>query len=280
VNVINLSMSGLTATAEELVNLENRVRYAHSHGINVVASAGNDGSDMVSYPARLAGAFGVGAADTRGRYCSFSNHGDGMDLAALGCEAVTLAGVSGQTITVNGTSFSTPIVAAVLDALRSYRTDLSPQDAEALLTRTAQRTPQTPVVDAEAAFRAAGLVSLIDDYEPPLDPTRTKPVGGSLVMVDTRVVEPLRLSRPRPPRVLRRSIRGGRQTIKLQRPEAGCTAIFAVRKRRYRRASGTLVLRTRAWLPAVAIIEDEWGQTSRRVTVHEPSGRGNRRNGE
>lgn len=174
VKVINLSFSSAADSEGDLVWLNNAISYARdTYDINIVAAAGNDGNtSTVSYPAKADKVLAVGATDSGGSFCSFSNRGEGLDISAPGCP-VYVSYRDGQVATASGTSFSTPIVAAALAALRSYRSDLSATEAEELILDSAQQTAAGKVLDLSAAFRAAGLGSYVDAYVPPASSSST-----------------------------------------------------------------------------------------------------------
>ena len=132
---------------DDLARLENKIINARNNfGINVVASSGNDGNtSAVNYPARFPASFAVGGTDRGGAFCSFSNRGVGLDISALGCDTYATA-FDGRIGAFEGTSFAAPTVAAVLVALRSYRPDLTADQAEQLLLSTARQTSAGPVL--------------------------------------------------------------------------------------------------------------------------------------
>jgi subtilisin family serine protease len=53
-------------------------------GVLIVAAAGNESADHVSYPAGYAGVLAVGAVDNKNQHASFSNTGEDLDLSAPG----------------------------------------------------------------------------------------------------------------------------------------------------------------------------------------------------
>jgi hypothetical protein len=176
VKVINLSFGsppGYSGSQASLRTAEAIARVIGARGINVVAAAGNSGLGQCGDPGYTplpSGGFAaetvcVGAVNAAGERCTFSNFGAGVDLYGGGCNA-TATGRTGAQLSYAGTSFAAPAVAAVLAALRAYRPDLRAVDAEALLKSTAVMPAGAPgpVVDAAAAFRAAGLGHLV---EPP-----------------------------------------------------------------------------------------------------------------
>lgn len=94
---------------------------AWSRGILVINSAGNEGDGPWQYigaPADAAGVIAVGAVDRNGKRAMFSSIGptaDGRckpDLCAMG-KSATVASPSGYIRKINGTSFSSPVLAGM-----------------------------------------------------------------------------------------------------------------------------------------------------------------------
>ena len=150
-----ISLGGDSMDAKEADELDNRIRTAkNTYGLNVVVSAGNGGGPP-DYPGRFETAFTVAAVDAGGSLCPFSARGPGIDLAAPGC-GLAQAGYDGSTWTFDGTSYAAPVVAGVLAALRAYRPDLEPEEAEAMFKRSA--TPGVvPVIAAGTTLASAGV---------------------------------------------------------------------------------------------------------------------------
>jgi serine protease len=83
--VINLSLEfspGITAS--DIPELIGALRYAHHHGVLVVAAAGNEGHTAIAYPARAPYVISVGATTERGCLAAYSNDGTGLTLVAPG----------------------------------------------------------------------------------------------------------------------------------------------------------------------------------------------------
>ena len=172
--VINLSLGGmrdpLDPSVDEFSYAEQRaVEYAVAHGVLVVASVGN-GNDApatpwhyASYPAALPHVLGVGAYGRSGDVPSFSNRDDVyVDLAAPGQDMLSLfprsltarnpscveQGYSScgpkEYRHADGTSFSSPQVAAAAALLIGLRPSLHADQVSALLEHTAaDATPAT-----------------------------------------------------------------------------------------------------------------------------------------
>lgn len=110
--IINISMGSLGDSAV----VRNAIAYAQKYGAVIVAAAGNNGLDQVSYPAANAGVIAVGAVDALGDHLDFSNSGQAIAISAPGL-GVNAAWTQGQSVSVTGTSFSSPIVAGAIAAV-------------------------------------------------------------------------------------------------------------------------------------------------------------------
>jgi subtilisin family serine protease len=111
--VINLSLGGY-GTSQVLADA---VSYALSKDVVVVAAAGNEATNMPSYPASYDGVISVAATDRAGNFAFFSDWGWTIDLAAPGMQitstypkSLTPPGDLPYAIG-DGTSFSSPLVA-------------------------------------------------------------------------------------------------------------------------------------------------------------------------
>jgi subtilisin family serine protease len=109
-NVINMSFSIDTFSPE----LMRAVNYATRNGVTCVASAGNQGEEMLVYPAALGNTIGVASTAANDVISSFSNHGsDLITVAAPGEEIITTYPGVGWAM-VSGTSFSAPWVTGAI----------------------------------------------------------------------------------------------------------------------------------------------------------------------
>jgi serine protease len=83
--LINLSLEFESfVTAADIPELLEALRYAHRHGVLVVAAAGNEGQRVVAYPARAPNVVAVGASTEHGCLASYSNNGARVTLVAPG----------------------------------------------------------------------------------------------------------------------------------------------------------------------------------------------------
>ena len=103
----------------------------------VVASAGNEGSLADRrLPGSAGGVISVGASDIKARSSVFSNFGRTIDVLAPGENIFGV--VKGETVSLNGTSFATPIVSGLVSLMLSVNPDLSWKQAEYILKKTAK----------------------------------------------------------------------------------------------------------------------------------------------
>ena len=94
------------------------VRLGVDSDILMVAAAGNESTSAPQQPASCEGVIGVGALEADGwNLASYSNFGENTNLVAPG--TVYTAAAGGGYRAMNGTSFSSPIVAAALALMKS-----------------------------------------------------------------------------------------------------------------------------------------------------------------
>ncbi|MBB3955299.1 S8 family serine peptidase [Novosphingobium sediminicola] len=95
--------------------LERAVAAAQARGMFVVAAVGNDGAaSPLSYPASYRDVVAVTGVDGKGRVLFEAGRASHLDYAAPGAD-MTAVGLSGR-VTLRGTSFAAPLVAARLAA--------------------------------------------------------------------------------------------------------------------------------------------------------------------
>jgi Subtilase family len=168
-----------TDTTSDGQALQDEIDTLRGRGISVVAAAGNDGG-AVQWPARYGPAFAVGASDGNGAFCGNASRGNGLDLSALGCRDDSALWDTGEPATIDGSSTSAGLVAGVLSALRAYKPELTPDQAEQLLLSSADNAGAGKIINVAAAFRAAGLGALVDAYHPPA--SETPPTPGAITV--------------------------------------------------------------------------------------------------
>jgi subtilisin family serine protease len=121
-NIISMSFE-LTQSSPAL---QTAIQYALSKNVIVVAASGNDGQQMMVYPAGYNAVIGVGSTDNQDAKSTFTNFGtNGVFVAAPG-EGVITTYPGGNYAAAWGTSFSTPLIAGeaalILQAKPGYKT--------------------------------------------------------------------------------------------------------------------------------------------------------------
>jgi len=126
--------------------MQNVVDYAYSKGCVMVASAGNDGTTAVNYPAGLNHVIAAGSVDGNSKKSSFSQYGSFLDVMAPGgyqndggildlilnltVYSTAYGTGSNAYIKMAGTSMSAPIVAGLCGLMLSVDSTLTPSRLE------------------------------------------------------------------------------------------------------------------------------------------------------
>ncbi|MDP3104596.1 MAG: S8 family serine peptidase [Candidatus Methanoperedens sp.] len=147
-NVISMSLGGGSPSS----TLCGAADYAYSMGVTVVAAAGNDGMNSISYPAACNNVISVGATRFDRTLAYYSNYGTNLDLVAPGGDVNVDQnndgygdGILQQTFQgsvwgyyfFQGTSMATPHVSGVAALLKSKNSQLTPLQIEDALKNTA-----------------------------------------------------------------------------------------------------------------------------------------------
>lgn len=127
--VINMSLG----VYEDAALLRQAVRYAHDQGVIMVAAAGNDGFDRMSFPAAYSEVLAVTAVDATGLQARFPNQSAAIDFAAPGV-GILAAGEDEGTLLFSGTSAAAPFVTGSLVSLISGEDPATPDAAVKLLS--------------------------------------------------------------------------------------------------------------------------------------------------
>ncbi|MDF0726053.1 S8 family peptidase [Cytobacillus sp. S13-E01] len=136
VQVINMSLGSSYASPI----IEDAVKKAVDAGIIIVAAAGNSGLDMKNYPAAFEGVISVGATNAQNKLAEFSSFGSFVDVVAPGEDIYApVFDVDKQSsfTELSGTSMATPIVAGVVSLMLSKNPDLTAQQVNYILNKTA-----------------------------------------------------------------------------------------------------------------------------------------------
>jgi subtilisin family serine protease len=144
--------------------LDDAVSYALSKGVALVASAGNDGANVVPYPAQFQGVIGVGAIDADSQRANFSNYSPSVDIAAPGV-GVFAAWGDEEWISFSGTSAAAPYVSGSIAATLSLNPSLEPQEAADLLFQYAD-DGGAPGLDVETGNGTLNIDRVLSRDEP------------------------------------------------------------------------------------------------------------------
>ena len=137
--VINLSLGGFDRIPIE----ERSILAAFANGSLVVASAGNDRAEgsAPSYPASFAHVLSIGATDELDHVTDFSSASPALDLAAPGQDITTAVPpywTATGYATLDGTSFSAPLVSGAAAAIWTQRPRLTNTQLFEVIRRSAR----------------------------------------------------------------------------------------------------------------------------------------------
>ena len=112
-NIINIS----AGVKKDVSELKEAVEFASENGVLVISSAGNEGNSDIYYPGGYESVLCVGSAnkDMTGR-ADFSQDNETVDLLAPG-EEIIVTTMKGNQMKVEGTSYSTAYITAVVAKL-------------------------------------------------------------------------------------------------------------------------------------------------------------------
>ncbi len=127
-DVINISLG---STGDSSV-VRDAVDYAFDKGSTIVAAAGNNGTQDLTFPAAYEGVISVGSVDALGQHLDFSNTSDELTMAAPGY-GIPAAWPNEQVIQFTGTSASAPFVSGAIAAIMSWDDSYSSSEALSLL---------------------------------------------------------------------------------------------------------------------------------------------------
>jgi hypothetical protein len=183
VKVMNISIGGSSSSS----TMQQAVDYAWNRGAVIVACAMNNNSTTPMYPAALNHVVAVAATDPADLKTSFSNYGSWIDVSAPGINIYT-TDMGGGYGTFWGTSFASPITAAVAAVIRSANPLLTNSEVVAFLQSTADDLgdPGFDIlygwgrVNLHRALQAAGSTLPAPDTAPPVTSV-TSPADGATV---------------------------------------------------------------------------------------------------
>ncbi|MEZ4915055.1 MAG: S8 family serine peptidase [Chitinophagales bacterium] len=133
-DVISMSWGGGGFSTTE----QNIFNQAHNQGITLVAAAGNSNVNTAFYPAAYNYVISVASSAETDAKSSFSNYGTWVDITAPGSNILsTVAGSNSSYTNYSGTSMACPLVAGLCGLMKSYQTNLTPDEIESCITASA-----------------------------------------------------------------------------------------------------------------------------------------------
>jgi hypothetical protein len=132
-HIINMSLGNYA----EAQFLHDALKYAHDHGVVLVAASGNDNTDRPGYPAAYPEVIAVSATDQGEGRAQYSNYGDYIDVAAPGT-SIPSTYPGSRYAALSGTSMASPHVAALASLIRAANSKLTNDEVMEILRRTAK----------------------------------------------------------------------------------------------------------------------------------------------
>jgi len=135
--VINMSFSFSTYSYE----MATALKFANRHRVISVASAGNDGKEVIVYPASLSSVMGVASTANDDTRSAFSNYGEDLVWVAAPGEGIVTTYPFGTFGAGWGTSFSAPFVSGAAALLLNISSNFNESSAERSLAHALWITP-------------------------------------------------------------------------------------------------------------------------------------------
>lgn len=131
IDILNISLGTYTNN----IDLESIVDDAILNDITIIASAGNEATEALSYPASIDGVISVGAIDRYLNVMKKTNYNEKIDIFAPGWETRTLSNTDKGGITNNfsGTSLSALYVTTLAILIKSSNPELKNHEIEEII---------------------------------------------------------------------------------------------------------------------------------------------------
>lgn len=155
--VINLSLGG----PGKSTTLQNAINDAYAKGVLVVAATGNDGGNVISYPAGDSHVLGVASTTRYDSRSSFSNYGWHVDIAAPG-SSIYSTYMGGGYGYKSGTSMATPFVAGLAGLIYSKYPAYTPDQVAQAIVHNADDLGSPGRDDSYGCGRINAHRSLLD----------------------------------------------------------------------------------------------------------------------
>jgi len=156
--------------------IDNAIKDAYGNGTVLVAAAGNDASNQVSYPASNSKVIAVAATGKSNQWATYSNYGSEIDIAAPGGDSsggIISTYIDNYYASLAGTSMACPHVSGAIALMLQWNSTLTPAEVWARLNETAidLGTPGRDDYFGAGLVNVAGILGLpmVHTYNPTLD---------------------------------------------------------------------------------------------------------------
>jgi hypothetical protein len=127
---VNMSLGGPSASAFEVDIIE----ACEENNILVIASTGNSGESMASYPGAYQGVIGVGATNGQDHKVHFSTSGPQTSVVAPGYDIISCSNSDNHAYeSMSGTSMAAPFVTGLVTYMLTFNPDLTPAQIKTYL---------------------------------------------------------------------------------------------------------------------------------------------------
>lgn len=154
VDVINMSEGTVEAMDNDSKNkFKKAVDALVDKGVIIIASVGNEGNSLVSYPAGFDNVIGVGGTSKNKVKCAFSQFNDSVFVSAPGGienpgnknnHIATLGSTGNDIVAASGTSFAAPQVAGIAAIAKSIYPELTTNQFKEILKKTSEDLTAVP----------------------------------------------------------------------------------------------------------------------------------------
>lgn len=151
------------------------VAYAYEQGVIMIAAVGNYGSPTELYPAMFDEVIGVGAVGIDKQWCDFSEYNESVFITAPGDYMITAeaADEDAYNMVRNGTSFSSPCIAAIAALALQADHTLTQDEFSDLLKETAEDLGESGY-DIYYGHGLVDIEALLKRMEVSLEPVTAK----------------------------------------------------------------------------------------------------------
>lgn len=147
-DIISMSLGSVSSDKKQKAYNE-AIKYARSKGCIVVAAAGNSARDATNYsPANSKGLIAVSAVDSLLRKANFANDISNIEYGIYAPGTMVFSTFPGDEYkSFNGTSMATPLVAGLLAVMKSYKRNLTTEEAFEYINKTAYKKQGINILD-------------------------------------------------------------------------------------------------------------------------------------